>query len=712
MRKNVMKILAVCLCAAMLAAGCGGVNSAAVPEADATAVSGVEAAVNETAAGASADAGYKDETVYVLADAEGAISKIIVSDWIKNPSGAASITDYTELTDVENVKGDETYTLGGDGTRVWKADGNDVCYQGRADKELPVSVSVSYTLDGKSVAPSMLAGKSGKVTIRFDFTNRQYETVKVGGESVRVYVPFAMLTGMILDNAAFTDVQVTNGKIINDGERTFVIGLAFPGLAESLGVSGDTIEIPDYIEISAQTNCFATDTCVTLATNGLFNDIDAGKLDASSLTDSVDKLGGAMGQLLDGSSKLYDGLAALLNKSGELVAGIDALAQGASALKDGSAQLNGGAAQLQSGAVQLCEGLKTIASNNDAINGGAKQVFETLLATAQTQLSAAGLEVPQLTVENYADLLSAVIASLDEDAVYQKALQAVTAAVEAERGYVTEQVTAAVRAQVEAEVTAAVRENVAAQVVPAATGMSKVDYDAAVAAGYVDEATQAAVSSAIDAQMASDAVAATVAQNVEAQMATDKVQGAIAQNVEAQIQKAISDNMAGEEVQAQLAAASEGAKRIISLKTSLDSYNAFYLGLLAYTGAVSDAASGAASLKSGADGLKDGSGKLAEGASQLNDGLAALKNGLPALTEGVTQLRDGAMRLSGGLRQFSEEGIGRIAQLLGGKLGGVLERLKAVIRVSEDYRSFGGIADGTDGGVKFIYRFDGIAADK
>lgn len=710
MKNNVLKLLAVSLCAVILAAGCNGAEHVADVDTDndVTAVSGVKTAVSETTSGTSAQGEYKDETVYVLADAEGTVEKVIVSDWIKNPSGAASITDRTDLTDIEVVKGDATYTLGGDGTRVWNADGNDVYYQGNIDRELPVEVKVSYSLNGKAVSTSMLPGKSGRVTIRFDFKNRQYEIVRIGGESVPIYVPFAMLTGMILDNDTFTDVQVTNGKIINDGDRTVVIGLAFPGLAESLGISYRDFEIPDYIEISAQTTSFSTDTCVTLAANGLFNDVDVSKLDASSLTDGIDQLGSAMKQLIDGSSQLYDGLSALLDKSSELVAGINALAQGASELKNGTAQLDGGAKQLQTGAKQLSDGLGTIIANNDALTGGAKQVFDTLLTTAHTQLSAAGLEVPQLTIENYAETLNAVIASLDENAVYQKALQAVTAAVEAQRDYIAAQVAAAVRANVETEVTAAVREGVAAQVIPAATGMSKADYDAAVAAGYVNEATQAAVSAAIDAQMSSEQVLQTISAQTDAQMSSEQIQALVQQNTEAQIQKLISDNMSGEEVQTQLAAASEGAKQVISLKTSLDSFNAFYLGLLGYTGAVSQATDGAGALKAGLDGLKDGSGKLAEGAAKLSDGLETLKNGLPALTDGVTKLRDGAMQLSDGLKRFSEEGIGRITELLGGTLGETLERLKAVIRVSDNYRSFAGIADGVDGGVKFIYRFDGI----
>lgn len=679
----------------------------------------------------------KDETVYVLAGADGSVQKIIVSDWIKNTLGAASITDSTGLSDIENVNGNESYTISGN-AKVWDAQGNDIYYRGNIEKELPVGMTVTYTLDGKKVSTDEIAGKTGKVSIRFDYDNRQYEMVKIDGKEEKIYVPFAMLTGMLLDNEHFRNVEVTNGKIINDGDRTAVVGIALPGLQENLGISKDKLNIPDYVEITADASDFSFGMTVTIATNELFNNLDTSKLDSvEDLTGSIGELSNGMKQLLDGSSALYGGLTTLLDKSKELVSGINQLADGAKALKDGAVSVDDGTGQLKAGAAELASGLNTLKGNNDTLNGGAKQVFETLLSTAETQIKAGGISVPTLTIDNYAQVLTGVINSLDETSVYNQALAQVTAAVEGNRPLIIQKVTAAVKEQVETQVIAAVQEQVSAgivsvvrgqvadQVISAATGMNKSDYEAAVSAGLIPEETQNAVSAAIDAQMqsddvkalieanitakmASDEIKATIKANTDAQMKTDTVQKTISDNVELQVKQAISENMASDEVQSKLAAASEGAKSIISLKTSLDSYNAFYLGLLTYTGGVASAADGAEKLASGASDLKDGTAQLKDGASALYDGIFQLKNGAPALVDGVTQLKDGAMQLNDGLKKLNEEGIQKIIDLVDGDLNGIVARLKATIDVSKNYRNFAGISDDMDGQVKFIYRTDEI----
>ncbi len=623
----------------------------------------------------------KDETVYVLAGADGSVQKIIVSDWIKNVINADSVSDSTELSDIENVKGDESYTINGN-AKVWDAQGNDIYYQGNIEKELPVGLTVTYMLDGKVISANEIAGKSGKATIRFDYENRQYETVKIDGKEEKIYVPFAMLTGMLLDNEHFSNVEVTNGKIINDGNRTALIGIALPGLQENLGVSRDKLEIPDYVEITADVSDFSFGMTVTIATNEFFNKIDSSKLDSvDSLNDSMGELSDGMKQLLDGSCALYGGLNTLLDKSKELVAGINQLSDGAKALKEGAGTLDEGAGQLKSGAAELAGGLDTLKGNNAALNGGAKQVFETLLSTAQTQIKAGGISVPTLTIDNYSAVLTGVINSLDETSVYNQALAQVTAAVDSNRAVITE------------KVAAAVREQVSEQVISSATGMSKSDYEAAVSAGMIPKDTQNAVSAAI-----------------EAQMQTESVKKSISDNVELQIKQAISENMASDEVKAKIAAASEGAKAIISLKTSLDSYNAFYLGLLTYTGGVASAAEGASAIASGASDLKDGTAQLKAGTDILYNGILQMKNGAPALVEGVSQLKDGAMKLSEGLKEFNEKGIQKILDLVEGDLGNVITRLKATVDVSKNYRNFSGISDDMNGQVKFIYRTDEIKA--
>lgn len=762
MSKTTKKILAICLCAALCLGGAGmAFAQASSKKADDQPVSAAQQAAELQ------QKISKDETVYVLTGADGSVKKIIVSDWLKNELGSASVADKSDLSDIENVKGDESYTINGDNMTVWDAQGNDIYYQGNIQKELPVGLSVRYYLDGKSVSPEELKGKSGKVTIRFDYENRQYETVQINGANQRIYVPFAMLTGMILDNDTFQNVQITNGKLVNDGDRTVVMGLAFPGLQENLNLSRDDLSIPDSVEITADVTNFSLGMTVTLACNDLFSqlgDVDLTSLDSTS---ALDQLTGAMDQLLSGSSSLYEGLSTLLDKSGELVSGVEELAQGAAAIKSGADSVDDGAAQLKAGLADLSSGLNTLSANSEALNSGAKQVFNSLLETAATQIRAKGLNVPELTIENYAEELNTLIKSLDETTVYETALKQVTDAVEAQRPVITQKVTEAVRQQVETKVAAAVRQQVtekvtaavqqqvtatvtdtvqqqvAEQVIQAAANMSKADYDAAVAAGIIPQQTQDAVNAAIQAQMGSEAVQSKIAENVSAQMASEAVQSKITENIdtqisseavqatitentdaqmqteaiqatiqqqtELQVQKAISENMASDAVQSQLKKASEGAQTLIALKASLDDYNTFYLGLLTYTGGVDDAAAGANALYAGADQLKDGTAQLRAGAAQLYNSVLQLQDGTPALVSGVTQLKDGAMQLSEGLQQFNRDGIQKLVNLLQNDVGDLSARVQATIDVSKDYRSFAGISDDAEGQVKFIYRTDEIA---
>lgn len=680
----------------------------------------------------------KDETVYVLAGADGSVQKIIVSDWIQNTLDSDTISDKSDLENIENVKGDESYTIDGDSMKVWDAQGNDIYYQGNIDKELPVGLTVTYKLDGETVSAQEIAGKSGTVTIRFDYENRQYEMVEIDGKEEKIYVPFVMLTGMILDSDSFRNVEVSNGKLINDGAHTVVMGLAFPGLQENLDLSRAKIEIPNYVEITADVTNFEFGMTVTVAANEIFNGVDDTKFTSTeSVTDSLGELTDAVVQLMDGSSALYDGLCTLLDKSDELVKGVNQLADGAKTIKEGADSLDEGAAQLKAGLLELSSGLSTLSSNSASLNNGAAQVFNTLLSTATTQIQAAGISIPVLTIDNYTEVLNGVIASLDETAVYNQALQQVTTAVEANRATITEKVTAAVREEVEkqvtaavneqvtAGVTAAVKEQVAAQVIETAAGMSRTDYDAAVAGGLVSEEQQAAIEAAIAEQMASETVQALIASNVTVQMESDEIKAAIttntdvqmqsegiqatvAQNIEAQVQQAISENMASDAVKVQLAAASEGAKTMISLKASLDSYNSFYQGLRSYTNGVDSAASGAASLSSGATTLKDGTEQLKAGAATLYSGVLTMKDGMPALVDGITQLRDGSMELSDGMKQFNEQGVQKLVDLVDGDLEEIVSRLKATIDVSKEYCNFAGIGDDMDGQVKFIYRTDDI----
>ena len=743
--KRLIKLMSIALCLSIaLSATLAGVYALSlrgeaedVSAAPVTAASAGDATPDEAAL-------FKEETVYVIAGADGSVEKIIVSDWIKNKDHAERIADLAVLKEVENVKSDASYTMNSDNMRVWETQGEDLYLRGTGTAELPVGLGVTYKLDGYEISPEQLAGKSGRVTIRFDYTDNQYETVEIDGKEEKIYVPFLMITGLFLDSEKFSDVSVTNGKVVSDGDRIIVAGIAFPGVQEDLGLTKDEIDIPDYVEITAQTKGFELGTTITVATNSVLNDLDAEKLDSlDHIKDSINQLTEAMTALIDGSSQLYTGLETLLDKAGELTDGIDRLYLGAEALESGAKQVDAGAGDLKSGAntlslgavtlnsgvLDLSEGLSTLSLNSGALVAGSDQTFRSILSTARGALTDAGLDVPELTPENYSAVLNALTDGLSDEKVRAKAETAareqVAAQVKANREVIAAAVTEAVRENVSAQVTAGVRDQVTAQVL-AVLGYSAADYSAAVAAGLVDEATQAQVNGAVDQQMQSDEVQATLAALIGQQMQSDAVQAAVAQNTQAKIDELIDENMQSEAVQTgisgALAQAAAGRASIAQLKAQLDSYQQFNSGLKAYTGGVDSASygagqlylgtvqlkDGAAALSSGAGQLKSGTAQLSGGASELKDGLLTLKDGVPALVEGVSKLKNGAMQLSDGLKKFNEEGVSKIAKLFEGNLSKLAPRLKAMIDVSKRYRSYSGLTDEMDGEVKFIYKTEEI----
>ena len=629
-KKDLIKVIAVA--AAGVIAGTG-VTAAAFGTANKTEdTENTSAASSQVAETTEQKKPSKDETVYVLANADGSVKKIIVSDWIKN-NGGKTVSDKTELSDIKNVKGDESYVMDTDNMREWNADGKDIYYQGTISKALPVDLKVSYELDGKPVSAESLAGKSGKVTIRFDYTNNQYKNVSIDGKNTKIYVPFVMLTGLLLDNDIFTNVEISNGKIINDGDRIIAVGFALPGMQENLNLSRDKVDIPDFVEITADVNNFALSNTLTVAANSIISDLDVSKLDsADDLQASLTELSSAMSKLLDGSSELYGGLSELLLKSNELISGVDKLANGASALSDGAAALSAG--------------LSELVSNNDTLNAGAKQVFDTLLSAVSQKLKDNGITVDTLTVENY----KTVIGGLLENPTDSQKAELINIA------------DAALNAKLSA---IGVPQNY--------YGAVKVLLATKLSSGETQESAMAEIAAMF--QNISDP------QNKKA--IGDAAETAKSENGK-QIINAFCLNLANQTLE----------PTVKEAVAQLDSYNEFYKGVLAYT--------------AGAKQAYDGSTELKNGAKELSDGANALKSGSSQLVGGVQQLTDGSKRLADGLKEFNEKGISKLTSLAGDDLGSLVTRIKATVEVSRDYKSFAGIADGTDGDVKFIYRTDEI----
>ncbi|MBQ7428089.1 MAG: hypothetical protein IJV29_00300 [Butyrivibrio sp.] len=392
-RKNLVKITSIALIVALAAgtAACGS-NTAASETANVVTKETInedklEETMNASSFGTSNTDVDKVETVYVMADNQGSINEVIVSDWLKNADASSTISDSSSLTDIVNVKGSETYTENKDGTITWNANGLDIYYQGKTDSEVPVSVKISYKLDGKDITPEELAGKSGNVTIRFEYTNNSKKTVEIDGEETEIYTPFAMVSGVMLDSSRFTNVEVTNGKVISDANNYVVMGVALPGLKDSLALDEDKLDeleieddinIPEYVEITAYTSGFEMPMTLTMATSDALSDLGFSGISNSDgvekVKEDMDDLQDGSTQLVDGSSDLYDGTTELKDGTQKLTDGAGDLKDGSKKLKDGIDSYTEGVGKVSSGAGTLDEGIGTLQSGVGTLATGAGEL--------------------------------------------------------------------------------------------------------------------------------------------------------------------------------------------------------------------------------------------------------------------------------------------------------------------------------------------------
>ena len=376
MRKKRVASLAIVMAMVLGLAGCGSTSKKSdTIEANAPATESVQEAVEEdkeaTTEEGSADLGGrrsrmnkqsdqvdsdKDETIYVITDASGNKQNVIVSEWLKNKEHADVIEDVSNLTDIENVKGDEQFTQNGDKV-TWQANGNPIYYQGKTDKELPVEVKVTYYLDGAEVTPEQIAGKSGKVKIRFEYVNKAKQD--------DTYVPFIMVTGFFLDNSRFANIQVSNGKYISDGSKSVVLGFGLPGLQKDLDKTTEkvAIEIPDYFEVTADATNFKLDMTLTVAATGLIGE-SIEDIDFSAIESEVNKL---VDEYQKGVSSLASGIVSYTN-------GVSQISSGATQVSNGATQLANGASRLSDGTVQLYSGGITLANALESADIGAGQL--------------------------------------------------------------------------------------------------------------------------------------------------------------------------------------------------------------------------------------------------------------------------------------------------------------------------------------------------
>ena len=386
------KTIPILLSAALLLSACGQAAGTAETAATADAPAAVTENAAQTTAPKTTPGGVdKSETVYAKANADGTVTETTVEAVLKARDGA-TIPDVAALRDIINKEGDEEYTAGADNALTWQNSGSAITYEGKSDAALPVTTRVTYYLNGVETAPDDLAGQSGRVRIRFDYTNHTRETVTVDGQAYTVSVPFTAITAVILDGDKFSNIEADNGKVMELDGQTAVLGTAMPGLADSLRLTEfeplEDTEIPAYFEVSADVTDFSLDFTATILTPSALDDLDTGDLsDLDDLSDTLDDLTDAADALTDGTGALADGVQALYDGFHQYADGVQGLNEGAEALADGLTQLYSSGTALVDGANALRDGLSAVSSAVGNMTSGDAGSSEESMAAMQAQLA-------------------------------------------------------------------------------------------------------------------------------------------------------------------------------------------------------------------------------------------------------------------------------------------------------------------------------------
>ncbi len=307
----------------------------------------------------------KEETVYSKTKSNGETYQTIVSTHLKNGDEEDILKDLTDLINIENTNGDETFTQNGE-ELTWNANGSDIYYQGESQKELPIKCKITYTLDGKEISAEDLAGKSGKVKITIEYENEDAHEVYINGRKQTLYTPFTVACGTIFQNPENKNIEITNGKIVNDGTKTMVLGIALPGMQESLNISNKTVNLPNKVEISMETSKFEQNNIITFVTPKIFDE-----------SISFDKL-----------NELYSKVNEIQNASKQLEEGANALKEGTAEFADKSQEFNNAMKQLETGTTKLNSGVDAVSAGLDELGTGVSQgktkATTALAASAKT----------------------------------------------------------------------------------------------------------------------------------------------------------------------------------------------------------------------------------------------------------------------------------------------------------------------------------------
>ncbi|MCR4841915.1 MAG: hypothetical protein K5840_01490 [Eubacterium sp.] len=709
---------AVALCASLcvsggMLGGCGSTASSATESGAATEETADAADADETVSdgGSGEGVAYKEEKVYAVTDMTGKVTEITVSDWMKNDEGLAVINDKTTLTDVVNTKGDEEITVNGEDVTIAAA-GNDVYYQGTSTDSLPVELSLSYKLDGQSIDASELEGATGELEITINYKNNA--TVDVDGEETTV--PFLAATAIMASSDNFSNVEVSSGKVITNGDYDIIVAYALPGLSDALDLSAidsdkvDEIEdkLTDEVTITADVTDCEIKTMMSMYSASLFDetDEDSESADASDVEDDIDKLVDATDELVDGTSELADG-------ADELDEGTDKLTSGVTALSDGNVQITKGARtlstslkSLKTSAKSLVSGVKQVSSGASSLSTGLQQLYtgmksaKTGAASLSKSLSVMSTKVAELpsTLDTQAEGYESIASGANTLAEKYKSARDT---LESSR---LEGLSDGTYAVYTAMATAAALNSADSSYTDVSDLSSAYDQLKVIASAQASDATYGAYAPSVysfldgcyayylaKANQATGAAAAlsTVAdslEEVDSSTGYSMVTGVAAAATGA---SDLSEGMAT--IYSNMGTAVSGAKSLSTGASKLEK---------ALTEKDSDTGY---TFTSGITALSSGSTKLYKGSSALGEGIDTLSDGADALSEGTGKLSDGAQELADGMKEFKEEGIDEISDLFD-DLTGVLDDVSGVADAAKEYKTFTALADGADGEVTFIVK--------
>ena len=533
----------------------------------------------------------KSETVYAVMNGDGSIKSTTVSEHLYSASGLANVTDKTTLTDIQNTESDAEFTQNGE-ELVWNTNDTDVYYKGNTDKALPIDVKVTYALDGQEAALEDIIGKSGHLTVTVNLKNNETGTVNVNGKDRTIVTPLITAVGVILGGDA-SNVTAEHGMIESAAKSSVAAFVTLPGVKDSLsGLLPDEVNsIEDYLQDTVTVEADVEDfTCpqvmVACATStaalGTDNVFDLSSI--NDLTDGINQLNDAMSQLMDGASQLVDGTSQL--------------AGGVLALLDGANTLNNGAAALDDGLGQLTNGLDTLSANNAALNAGAQQVADGVLASANKTLKEGGLIDEDMTWSNYEAVIDNIL-TMNDKTLAAGRKKMVRTIWEQEPSFKDSQLDLALY-----------------------LSATKTNHDLEAALKLM--------------------------QNFDASMLTGALE---------MVTNADAKNTAKAELKYQVENSQDMAD-VRALKTSLSQIQFFVSSVNQYTAGVQTAADGAHSAKDGSAQLAAGTKTLYDGVNTLNTGAGQLNDGAGQLNDGLNQFNEeGISKLTGALDQDQLHGL-------------------------------------------------------